>query len=173
MKRIRDAVRNVVTKKITISPQAAATINAVCNVVGTIPVPGVQTVCTGITEFIKMMEAAHANDEQWAALLDVMQRYAKRLENFADSVSHNQPDNYLVDSQDKVAIDARDAIEEFTEQITTTKDKIEARRKDGRIRKHLGANAIKDEIRDCRQALADALDDFNVRAATPVKRLRF
>ncbi|KAG8932133.1 hypothetical protein FRC00_000227 [Tulasnella sp. 408] len=172
MKRIRVVMSKVFTKTKTVgvSPAAAATIIAVCTVVGTIPVPGVQTVCTGITEFIKMMEGAHANDEQWTALLDVMQRYAKRLENFADSVSHNQPDNYLVDSQDKVAVDAREAIEEFTKQITDAQTKIEAKRNEGKMKKHLGASAIKDEIRECRQALADALEDFNGRVNNIIVR---
>ncbi|KAG9045079.1 hypothetical protein FS837_007068 [Tulasnella sp. UAMH 9824] len=172
MKRIRVVMAKfgTKTKSVAGSPAAAATIIAVCTVVGTIPVPGVQTVCTGISEFIKMMEGAHANEEQWTALLDVMQRYAKRLENFADSVSHNQPDNYLVDSTDKVAVDAREAIEEFTKQITDAKDKIEAKRNEGKIKRHLGASAIKDEIRECRQALADALEDFNGRVHNIIVR---
>ncbi|KAG8932219.1 hypothetical protein FRC00_000185 [Tulasnella sp. 408] len=172
MKRIRVVMTKYVTKTktVAVSPEATATIKAVCNVVGTIPVPGVQTVCTGISEFIKMMESAHGNDEQWTALLDVMQRYAKRLENFADSVSHDQPGNYLVDSTDKVAVDAREAILDFKQRITSTKDKIETRLNDGKIRKRLGASAIQGEIQECRQALADALEDFNGRVNNIIVR---
>ncbi|KAG8920720.1 hypothetical protein FRC01_000628 [Tulasnella sp. 417] len=165
MKRFRDVMKNFGTKaqQTVVSPEAMATIAVVCKVVGTISVPGVQTVCTGIAEFINMMQAAHANDQEWTALLDVMQRYAKRIEGFADSVSHNQLPKYLEESTDKVAVEAREAILEFKQQITSTKDKIEARRKAGKIQKRLGATAIQAEIKECRQVLADALTDFNGR----------
>ncbi|KIO30622.1 hypothetical protein M407DRAFT_20342 [Tulasnella calospora MUT 4182] len=172
MKRIRDVMRNFgnKSKEIAVSPEATATILVICKVLGTISVPGVQTVCTGITELINTMEAARANDEHWTALLDVMQRYAKGLEDFADSVSDGQPDNYLTESTDKTAKAARDAILEFSKQITSTKDKIEARLKDGNIRKRLRATAIQGEILECRQALEDALKDFNLRVVNIVVR---
>ncbi|KAG8914723.1 hypothetical protein FRC01_003941 [Tulasnella sp. 417] len=165
MKQFKDLMKNfgIKAKQTVVSPEAMATIAVVCKVVGTISVPGVQTVCTGITEFINVMETAHANDQEWTALLDVMQRYAKRIEGFADSVSHNQPPKYLEESTDKVAIEAREAILEFKREITSSKDKIEARRKGGKIQKRLGATAIQAEIKECRQALADALTDFNGR----------
>ncbi|KAG8920718.1 hypothetical protein FRC01_000626, partial [Tulasnella sp. 417] len=58
MKQFKDLMKNfgIKAKQTVVSPEAMATIAVVCKVVGTISVPGVQTVCTGITEFINVME---------------------------------------------------------------------------------------------------------------------
>lgn len=52
--------------------------------------------------------------------------------------------------------------------ISSTKEKVEVRLKNGKMRRTLGASAVQGEIQECRQALSDALKDLDVsRTNTP------
>ncbi|KAG8942144.1 hypothetical protein FRC04_003834 [Tulasnella sp. 424] len=138
MKRLQAAMTRLVTKTKSASPgpDASATIVAVLKVASTISVPGVQIACTAIIEFITMMEGtANANDRNWKALLSIIDSCARRVTEFAESISTGQSSEYIVNSTDKRATIAREAIVEFEKTISSTKEKVEVRLKNGKIRK--------------------------------------
>ncbi|KAG8919700.1 hypothetical protein FRC01_001155 [Tulasnella sp. 417] len=185
MKRFQLAAGRIFTKtKDTArSPEAAAAIVRLLKIAATINVPFCQTACTAAITFIEMGEAAGTNDRQWKMLLDFIGIYVNQISEFIATISEGHPPDYIVVSNELRAKIAREAVKDFetygrstfyfplwewveyqiqflNRNIANTKEKIEKRLGNGKIKKRLAATVIQEEIAECRQAMAIAQYQF-------------
>ncbi|KAG8916025.1 hypothetical protein FRC01_003429, partial [Tulasnella sp. 417] len=165
MRRIQLAASRIFTKTkdAALSPEAAAAIVRLLKIAATINVPFCQAACTAAITFIEMGEAAGTNDRQWRMLLDIIGIYASQISEFIATISEGHPPDYIVVSNDLRAKIAREAVKDFETNIANTKDKIEIRLGNGKIKKRMAATVIQEEIAECRRAMANARDQFNGR----------